>query len=368
MQRWRFNYRLFIRKNIVGLLVLALFGISVAAWDNDLTLKTIALAEVMPYTSVNLDTVKNVHKAEKNVQTKETDIPTTTSEDTDKEEKENNEPKTIKDNSAVFVMNDDEKRNYSDINYLKKNFYTVAAITDLLEGDIKPEEFLAMDFSLNTEEKGPKVLIFHTHSHEGYADSDMSNGLEDGIIGTGERLKDILENDYGIETMHCTQSFDYVDSKMTTTGAYERMEPVIEQILKENPSIEIAIDLHRDGVKDETVRLVTQINDKPTAQLMFFNGICRIYDGDRLIKTAGLDSPYINENLAFSFCMKYAADKLYSGLARKNYINAYRYSLNMLPKSLLVEVGAQTNTKEEAMNAMEPLAEILYSVINKNNT
>ena len=268
----------------------------------------------------------------------------------------------------IEKMNDDEKRNYSDINYLKKNFYTVAAITDLLEGDIKPEEFLAMDFSLNTEEKGPKVLIFHTHSHEGYADSDMSNGLEDGIIGTGERLKDILENDYGIETMHCTQSFDYVDSKMTTTGAYERMEPVIEQILKENPSIEIAIDLHRDGVKDETVRLVTQINDKPTAQLMFFNGICRIYDGDRLIKTAGLDSPYINENLAFSFCMKYAADKLYSGLARKNYINAYRYSLNMLPKSLLVEVGAQTNTKEEAMNAMEPLAEILYSVINKNNT
>ncbi len=72
--------------------------------------------------------------------------------------------------------------------------------------------------------------------------------------------------------MHCTESFDYVDSKMTTTGAYERMEPVIEKILKDNPSIEIAIDLHRDGIGDDTKTLVTEINGKQTAQLMFFNG------------------------------------------------------------------------------------------------
>ena len=64
--------------------------------------------------------------------------------------------------------------------------------------------------------------------------------------------------------------------------------------------------------------------------------------------------------------MKYAGDKLYPGFVRRNYLKTYRYSLHMLPKSLLVEVGAQTNTKEEAMNAMEPLAEILMSVINKD--
>ena len=46
----------------------------------------------------------------------------------------------------------------------------------------------------------------------------MSAGADEGIVGVGERLKDILETEYGIETMHCTESFDYVDSKMTTTG------------------------------------------------------------------------------------------------------------------------------------------------------
>ena len=51
------------------------------------------------------------------------------------------------------------------------------------------------------------------------------------------------------------------------------------------------------------------------------------------------------------------------GFTRRIYINAYRYSLHMLPKSLLIEVGAQTNTKEEVLNSMDILAEILADVI-----
>jgi stage II sporulation protein P len=35
----------------------------------------------------------------------------------------------------------------------------------------------------------------------------------------------------------------------------------------------------------------------------------------------------------------------------------------MAERSLLVEVGGQTNTVEEAKNAMEPLAAILYKVL-----
>ena len=76
-----------------------------------------------------------------------------------------------------------------------------------------------------------------------------------------------------------------------------------------------------------------------------------------------LPNPYINTNLALSLKMQMQADKLYPKLNRKIYINAYRYSLNMLPKSLLIEVGAQTNTKQEVLNSIDPLAEILASVL-----
>lgn len=365
MQRWSFNYKLFFKKNMAGLLVLALFGVSAVSWDKGLLMKSIALSEIMPGGKVSVSMITEIYAAEKEhkviVQTNNED--SEESKDTSEEEK-NTEPKQI-DSGTLFVMSDEEKANYSDINYLKKNVYIVDSATDVLEGELNGEKFLSSDFSIDTESDGPKILIFHTHSHEGFADSDMSASLDEGIVGVGEHLKDILENEYGIETMHCTESFDYVDSKMTTTGAYERMEPVIQKILDENPSIEIAIDLHRDGVADDT-KLVTEVDGKPTAQIMFFNGLCRIYDNGNLIPTAGLDNPNLEQNLAFSFAMKYAGDKLYPGFVRRNYLKTYRYSLHMLPKSLLVEVGAQTNTKEEAMNAMEPLAEILMSVINKD--
>ena len=72
---------------------------------------------------------------------------------------------------------------------------------------------------------------------------------------------------------------------------------------------------------------------------------------------------YLEENLAFSFQMKLAAEEYYPGFARANYLKGYRYNLHYRPKSLLVEVGAQTNTLEEAKNAMEPLADLLHKVL-----
>ena len=60
------------------------------------------------------------------------------------------------------------------VDFLKQNYYLVDSRTALLEGDIKPKEFLEKDFSIDNSQKGPKVLIFHTHSTEGFIDSDMS--------------------------------------------------------------------------------------------------------------------------------------------------------------------------------------------------
>ncbi|MDD5945783.1 MAG: stage II sporulation protein P [Clostridia bacterium] len=364
MQRWSFNYRLFIKKNMTGLLAASVFAVAAAAWDNGLMLKSVALAEVLPDGRMTVGTLAEIYDKEKEIKVV-TEKKRGVKEDKEYNNEENNEEKKTVDPGKLFVMSEEEKKLYSDTNYLKKNFYIVDSRTAVLDGELNGEKFINTDFSIDTEGDGPKILIFHTHSHESFADSNMAIGKEEGIVGTGEYLKEILENEYGIETLHCTESFDYVDSRMTTTGAYERMEPAIEQILADNPSIEIAIDLHRDGVTDETKKLVTEINGKTTAQIMFFNGLCRIYENGNLVPAEGLDNPYLEENLAFSFTMKYAGDKLYPGFVRRNYLNAYRYSLNMLPKSLLVEVGAQNNTKEEAMNAMEPLAEILVSVINK---
>ena len=64
--------------------------------------------------------------------------------------------------------------------------------------------------------------------------------------------------------------------------------------------------------------------------------------------------------------MEVAAETFYPGFTRRIYLKGYRYNMHLCPKSMLVEVGAQTNTLEEAMNAMEPLADIIDKVIKKD--
>ena len=96
---------------------------------------------------------------------------------------------------------------------------------------------------------------------------------------------------------------------------------------------------------------------------MFFNGLCRLHKNGTTQAISGLENPYIKENLAFSLQMKTTADRLYPQFSRMIYLNAYRFSLHMLPRSTLIEVGAQTNTKEEIWNAMEPLARVLAEVV-----
>lgn len=249
-----------------------------------------------------------------------------------------------------------------EFSYLKNNFYIVDSRTALLENDVNVEEALSLDFSIEQTKKEPKVLIFHTHSHEGFADSDMSKGLEQGIWGVGEELKNILETEYGVGVIHDTGQYDVVDGKGQITGAYERMEPQIRKILEENPSIEVCIDLHRDGVGDD-VRLVTDVNGKQTAKIMFFNGLCRLNKDGTVTEINGLTNDYLKENMAFSLQMQVAAGQKFPGYTRKIYLNPYRFSLHMMPRSTLVEVGAQTNTRQEAINAMEPLAAILADVL-----
>jgi stage II sporulation protein P len=122
------------------------------------------------------------------------------------------------------------------------------------------------------------------------------------------------------------------------------------------------IDLHRDGLKNER-KLVIDLQGRPTAQFMFFNGLS--YDR----KTGPIEylaNPYINENLAFSFQAQVAANEHYPGITRKIYLRAYRYNMHLLPRTTLIELGAQTNTVEEILNACEPLAHVLSLVLSKN--
>ena len=241
-----------------------------------------------------------------------------------------------------------------DFDYLIHNFYQVDRTTTIDGTQLNPDLLLGKGMKLQGGNEAPQILIYHTHSQEGYSDSTPGD-TNTTVVGVGEYLTTLLREKYGFNVIHHLGEYDVEDRD----SAYSYAGPALEQILAENPSIEVVIDLHRDGVAD-TTRLVSEVNGKQTAQVMFFNGLSRTTKNGDL---TNLPNQYLADNLAFSFQMKLAAEEYYPGFTRSIYLKGYRYNMHYCPKSLLVEVGAQTNTLQEAMNAMEPLADLLHKVL-----
>lgn len=244
-----------------------------------------------------------------------------------------------------------------DFEYLISNFYTVDSTTMIGPEQLNADDLLNRNMKIQSKEEGPKVLVFHTHSQETFVDS-VPGDPSTSIVGVGQYLTDLL-NAKGISAIHDSGVYDLIDGKLDRSSAYEFAEAGVRQILADNPTVEVVIDLHRDGVREDT-HLVTDIGGKQTAKIMFFNGLSRTRaNGD----IAYLPNPYIQDNLAFSLQMQIAGEQMYPGFTRHIYLKSYRYSLHMMPKSLLIEAGAQTNTVEEMKNAMEVLASMLHQVL-----
>ncbi|MBO5416368.1 MAG: stage II sporulation protein P [Clostridia bacterium] len=209
----------------------------------------------------------------------------------------------------------------------------------------------------------PLVLIIHTHGTESYskngAISYIDNGGEiarsentsENVVAVGAVMAEIL-NKKGIPTLHCAVMHDRIQYK----DSYSRAEETIKQYLEKYPSIKLVIDLHRDAVVKSTgelVRPVTEVNSKPTAQLMCVVG--SDWGGDAC--------PSWQNNLSLALKLRDSLNKKYGNLCRPAYLRSSTYNQELSPFSLLLEVGACGNSLEEAKNAAILAAEELVPLI-----
>ena len=237
----------------------------------------------------------------------------------------------------------------TDFEFVTEKFYQVHGNTTIYPSQLDLENFLKKDLSIERDTEGPQILIYHTHGSEYFKDSDKEN--QDTLItGVGSVLEEILEEKYGYNVYHDTTVFPY-------NSSYSRGREKVQQLLEKYPGIQVVIDMHRDSAPG--THLVTEIGGKPTAQIMFFNGMSQTVNGPLTSRK----NDNLPDNLAFSLQMKLAAEQLYPGFTRKNYLKAYRYNMDLMGRYTLIEVGAETNTLQEEINAMEPLAEILHRVL-----
>lgn len=244
----------------------------------------------------------------------------------------------------------------ADYNYIMNQFFIVDGQTGVRKNLINAEKLMNENLKINQD---AKILIYHSHSQEAFIDS-RAGEIEDTIVGVGAYLKTILTEKYGYHVIHITEAFDVMENgQIDRSAAYDHAREYISEYLKKNPSVQVLIDLHRDGVPEDRI-CVTEINGKKTAQIMFFNGLSSFaQDGE----ISYLPNPYIAENLAFSFQMEYMAALYYPDFYRGIYLAPLRYNLHLRPRSMLLEAGAQNNTVQEVKNAMIPFADILNRVL-----
>lgn len=224
--------------------------------------------------------------------------------------------------------------------------------------------YLNRSLGFDFEDNGKvQVLIVHTHTTESYLTYDAgyyhesfyprSEDPEKNMVRVGEALREGLESQ-GIGVVHATEIHDSPEYD----GAYYRSYDTIEKYLKQYPDIKVVLDLHRDsigyGSEGGKVKPTFTADGKKAAQIMIMAG----YDPDGYY-----DFPFWKDNLTFALKIQNTAENMYPGMTRPLYFGNFVYNMNVNNGSLLIEVGTDANTLEEAVYTGELLSNVLAKVL-----
>ncbi len=217
---------------------------------------------------------------------------------------------------------------------------------------------LLFGIELNSTE--PQVLVMHTHSTESYDRFDAgfydvnyptrSTDIEDNINVVGKQIVDTL-NSLGICAIQATDYHDYP----SYNNSYSRSAVTVQRELARHPSIKIVLDIHRDGIQAENgtrTKPTAMIDGKKAAQIMIVSGAD---DGT-------MNLPNFRENLKLAVRLQNSAESLFPGLTRPVLLAYRHYNQDLTTGSLLIEVGSESNTLEEARYAGELVGRALANL------
>ncbi len=195
----------------------------------------------------------------------------------------------------------------------------------------------------------PQILIIHTHSSEAYtqagldryepSDTNRTEDTEFNIVRIGDELTEIFQ-EAGLNVIHDRGIYDYP----SYTGSYTRSGQAIEQYLRDYPSIKIVLDIHRDalGSDDVVYKTMAEEDGVVASQIMLLVGT----------DESGLEHPNWRQNLAVALYLQNAVNARHPTLMRPVSLVRERYNQQLSPGSMIVEVGSNGNTLQEALAAI----------------
>lgn len=252
---------------------------------------------------------------------------------------------TITTSSANLIYNNVHVKNSSGLDVSIKN---------LLEE--------ALCFGID-ETDAPQVLIMHTHTTETYMKTNSETYTTDYTSRTRDDNYNMVKiggivtqklNEAGIVTLHDKTQHDYPKY----TGSYSRSAQTICSYLEKYPSIKIVIDLHRDAIASgdsDKVKLTADINGEKAAQVMLVMG-----------SQAGSVTNFPNwqQNLKLALRLQQIMEVKYPTLARPLSLTAKNYNQSLTTGSILIEIGTDANTVNEACLSAKLVGECLVELLN----
>jgi stage II sporulation protein P len=195
----------------------------------------------------------------------------------------------------------------------------------------------------------PEIMIYHTHTSESYLPISGQEHLlnqHGDIVKVGARLKEVLEKDYHIRTIHC----DTIHDQPPFKESYERSQVTVNKYLREYPSLKILIDMHRDATPG--INAVCTIKGIKTATVLLVVG------SDQM-----RSHPRWKQNQQFALKIADLMNRYYPGLNSGVIVSKGRYNQHLHPQSLIWEFGDQYSTLEEAFHAVDACAAVLNLIL-----
>lgn len=227
--------------------------------------------------------------------------------------------------------------------------------------NIDIQKYIEKPLTIASKDVKRKVLIYHTHSCESYvpstkykyipSDNDRTEDMNFTVVRVGEELSNYLQKEYNMEVIHDKTVHD----RDNYNRAYTKSADTVQKYLEKNNNFDLVIDLHRDALLSNGKKLSTSttIDDKSCARIMVVVGS----------DSMGLPHPNWKENLSLGMKLVNKMNNIYPGLSRGINLKTGRFNQYLSSRSILVEVGANGNTLDEALNSMSYTANLISQIL-----
>ena len=226
--------------------------------------------------------------------------------------------------------------------------------------NLKDELAAGVKFKIDKGDS-PQVLIVSTHTSECYMDEDRNYYTDTDKTGTYDKTKNVLCIGKIIKENLCAagicavQSENVHDKKFS--GSYAASAKTIKEYLAKYPSIKVVIDVHRDSVNYDNgvkVKPTVKIDGKKAAQVMLVIG-CEAGQVEGF--------PDWRQNFRLAIRLQQQLENDYPSLARAGTFTPRKYNQHLTTGSLLIEMGTEANTLDEAKYSAQLLSKSLIKTL-----